>query len=60
MRRTSALRRFTTSGGIPAGPESENGSGTFSATLTHYRANLWLVGCVIYSASVSGSVSLTF
>jgi len=42
------------------GPESENGSGTFSATLTHYRANLWLVGCVVYSASVSGSVSLTF
>lgn len=36
------------------------GSGSFNATLTHYRANLWWVGCVVYSASVSGSVSLTF
>jgi len=36
------------------------GSGTFDAKLTHYRANIWWVGCVIYSASVSGTVSLTF
>lgn len=36
------------------------GSGTFNATLTHYRHNLWWLGCVVYSASVSGSVSLTF
>jgi len=36
------------------------GSGTFDAKLTHYRANIWWVGCVVYSASVSGTVSLTF
>jgi len=54
-------QRFSVHGELyGVGPESENGSGTFSATLTHYRANLWLVGCVVYSASVSGSVSLTF
>ena len=35
-------------------------AGTFTATLTHYRANIWFVGCVVYSASISGSVSLTF
>jgi len=36
------------------------GLGTFDAKLTHYRVNIWWVGCVVYSASVSGSVSLTF
>jgi len=36
------------------------GSGSFTATLTHYRKYVWFVGCVIYAASVSGSVSLTF
>jgi hypothetical protein len=36
------------------------GSGTFDATLTHYRVNIWWVGCVIYSAPVNGTVSLTF
>jgi len=36
------------------------GSGSFSATLTHYRTNVWFVGCVIYAASVKGTVSLTF
>jgi hypothetical protein len=35
------------------------GSGTFDAKLTHYRVNIWWVGCVVYSASVSGTVSLT-
>ena len=54
-------QRFSVHGELyGVGPESENGSGTFSATLTHYRANLWLVGCVVYSASVTGTVSLTF
>ena len=54
-------QRFSVHGELyGVGPESENGSGTFSATLTHYRANVWFVGCVVYSASVSGSVSLTF
>jgi hypothetical protein len=37
-----------------------SGSGSFSATLTHYRASIWFVGCVVYSASINGSVSLTF
>ena len=36
------------------------GWGTFDAKLTHYRVNIWWVGCVVYSASVSGTVSLTF
>ncbi len=36
------------------------GHGSFTATLTHYRTNLWFVGCVVYAASVSGLVSLTF
>jgi hypothetical protein len=35
------------------------GTGTFSATLTHYRH--WLFGsCVTYGASVRGTLSLTF
>jgi hypothetical protein len=37
-----------------------SGHGSFSATLTHYRTYIWFVGCVVYAASVSGSVSLTF
>ena len=37
-----------------------SGSGSFSATLTHYRTNVWWVGCVVYAASVSGTVSLTY
>src|SRR5256714_2668870 len=37
-----------------------DGTGSFSATLTHYRANVWWAGCVIYAASVSGTVSLIF
>lgn len=36
------------------------GSGSFAATLTHYRANVWWLGCVLYGASVSGTVSLSF
>jgi hypothetical protein len=42
------------------GVDTGSGTGVFDATLTHYRANIWLVGCVVYSASVSGTVSLTF
>jgi hypothetical protein len=45
-------------GGVGIG--SGRGTGSFSATLTHYRANFWLVGCVVYAASVSGTVSLTY
>jgi hypothetical protein len=36
-----------------------SGSGTFSATLTHYRHRLF-GSCVTYGASVTGSISLTF
>jgi hypothetical protein len=42
------------------GIDGGTGSGSFSAILTHYRTNVWFVGCVVYAASVSGSVSLTF
>jgi hypothetical protein len=38
---------------------SGSGSGTFSATLTHYRHRV-LGTCVIYAASVAGTLSLTF
>jgi len=35
------------------------GTGTLTATLTHYR--LWVFGrCITYSASASGSIALTF
>ncbi|HEX3629583.1 MAG TPA: hypothetical protein VHW91_03865 [Candidatus Dormibacteraeota bacterium] len=42
------------------GVDGGSGTGYFSATLTHYRTNVWLVGCVVYSASVSGNVWLNF
>jgi hypothetical protein len=45
---------------VRVGVDGGSGTGTFQATLTHYRANIWLVGCVVYSASISGSVSLNF
>ena len=45
-------------GGV--GINTSNGSGSFKATLTHYRANVWFVGCVVYAASIGGTVSLTF
>jgi hypothetical protein len=35
------------------------GSGTFTATLTHYRQRIF-GSCVIYGASVAGTLSLTF
>jgi hypothetical protein len=38
---------------------SGSGSGTFSATLTHYRRSVF-GSCVTYGASVAGTVSLTF
>jgi hypothetical protein len=38
---------------------SQVGTGTFSATLTHYRTSI--VGrCVVYSASVRGVITLSF
>jgi hypothetical protein len=35
------------------------GTGTFTATLTHYRTSI-LGSCVVYSAGVSGTISLSF
>jgi hypothetical protein len=52
-------QHFSVSGRI-AGVQGGSGYGYFSAKLTHYRHWVWWLGCVIYSASVSGSVSLTF
>jgi hypothetical protein len=54
-------QRFSVRGELyGVGLDAGTGSGTFNATLTHYRANVWFVGCVVYSASINGSVSLTF
>ncbi len=52
-------QHFSVSGRI-AGVNGGSGYGSFSATLTHYRHWVWWLGCVVYSASVTGSVSLTF
>jgi hypothetical protein len=38
---------------------SGTGSGSFSVMLTHYR-RLLFGSCITYSASVSGTISLTF
>jgi hypothetical protein len=38
---------------------SGSGSGTFSATLTHYRYRIF-TSCITYSASVTGTISLNF
>jgi hypothetical protein len=35
------------------------GTGTFVATLTHYRVSV-LGSCIVYSASVSGTIGLSF
>ena len=54
-------QRYSVQGELSGvGLDNGTGSGTFNATLTHYRANVWFVGCIVYSASVSGTVSLTF
>ena len=45
-------------GGV--GINTHSGSGSFKATLTHYRANVWFVGCIVYAASIGGTVSLSF
>jgi hypothetical protein len=44
-------------GAVGPGPAGR-GTGTFAATLTHYRTEIFGL-CVTYSASVSGSLSLT-
>jgi hypothetical protein len=38
---------------------AEVGTGLFSATLTHYRTRV-LGSCMVYSASVTGTISLSF
>jgi hypothetical protein len=42
------------------GVDGGGGTGVFDAKLTHYRAKIWPFGCIVYSASVSGTVSLNF
>jgi hypothetical protein len=39
--------------------QSDTGTGAFDATLTHYRAWIW-GRCVVYSASVNGTVTLSY
>jgi hypothetical protein len=41
------------------GPDGGNGTGTFNATLTHHRTSI-LGTCVIYAATVTGTINLTF
>lgn len=41
------------------GPHGGNGTGTFNATLTHHRTSI-LGTCVIYAATVAGTIKLTF
>jgi hypothetical protein len=41
------------------GPYGGNGTGTFNATLTHHRTSI-LGTCVIYAATVAGTINLTF
>jgi hypothetical protein len=54
-------QRYTVHGALGnVGINGGYGSGSFDATLIHYRTNVWLVGCVVYAASVSGTVSMTF
>lgn len=46
---------------VKIGPQnsSHSGNGTFNGTLTHYRYSFY-GSCVIYSASVTGQVTLNF
>ena len=54
-------QRYSVNGALSGiGIGGGSGTGSFNVTLTHYRANVWWVGCVVYAASVSGTVSLTF
>lgn len=41
------------------GPYGGTGTGTFNATLTHHRVSV-LGRCVIYAATVTGTINLTF
>lgn len=41
------------------GPGGGHGTGTFNATLTHHRRSI-LGTCVIYAATVTGTIKLTF
>lgn len=53
---TYAVAGTLTNVGINGG----GGSGQFTATLTHYRTFIWWLGCVTYSATVTGQVILAF
>ena len=50
---------FTVSGVLGNVGPGGSGSGSFAATLQHYR-HLVFGACVTYAASVTGSISLTF
>ena len=53
---------YTISGNLlNVGPQSSNhsGRGTFNGTLTHYRY-FFYGSCIIYGASVTGQVNLSF
>jgi hypothetical protein len=41
------------------GPGGGHGTGNFDATLTHHRRSI-LGTCVIYAATVTGTINLTF
>jgi hypothetical protein len=56
------VQRYAVVGSLAGVTRSDSatvGTGTFSATLTHYRASI-LGSCIVYSASVSGSIALSF
>jgi hypothetical protein len=46
-------------GKVTRSDSPRKGTGTFTATLTHYRTNLF-GSCIVYSASVSGTIGLSF
>jgi hypothetical protein len=46
-------------GDVTRSDASTTGSGTFTATLTHYRTRV-LGRCIVYSASVAGTIGLDF
>src|SRR5260370_36731398 len=56
-----ANQQFAVNGALSrGGVRGASGSGSFKAKLTDYDANSWVVGCIVCSASGSGTVSVTF
>jgi hypothetical protein len=48
-----------TLGNVTRSDRTRDGTGTFAAILTHYRVSV-LGSCTVYSASVTGTISLNF